>query len=157
MHPNAALIERFYTCFQNKDAAGMAHCYHPGVQFSDPVFPDLQGPKAAAMWEMLCERGKDLELEFSGIEADDREGHAHWEARYTFSKTGRKVHNVIEADFEFRDGKIWRHTDRFDLWRWAGMALGLPGKLLGWLPGFQNKIRSESSRMLDAYLRKRSG
>jgi ketosteroid isomerase-like protein len=156
MHPNAKLIEKFYTCFQKKDAAGIAECYHPEVQFSDPVFPDLKGPKAAAMWKMLCERGKDLEIEFSGVDADDSRGRAHWEARYTFLKTGRKVHNVIDAEFEFRDGKIVRHTDRFDFWRWAGMALGPAGKLFGWLPALKNKIRGESNKLLESYIRKQS-
>ena len=52
MHPNAQLIQTFYTAFQNRDAAGMAACYHPEVVFSDPVFPHLEGPKAIAMWQM---------------------------------------------------------------------------------------------------------
>lgn len=154
MHPNAALIERFYQSFQKKDATGMAECYHPDVHFSDPVFPDLRGPRAGAMWKMLCSRGADLKIEFSGVEADDTKGRAHWEAWYTFSKTGRKVHNKIDAEFEFRDGKILRHTDRFDFWRWAGMALGPVGKLLGWAPPLKNAIRGQSDKLLESYLRK---
>ena len=39
---------------------------------------------------------------------DDRGGSAHWEAWYTFSATGRKVHNVVEANFEFADGRVLR-------------------------------------------------
>ena len=69
MHPNAQLIERFYTAFSNRDAAGMAACYYPEVAFDDPAFPGLKGWEAAAMWTMLCERGKDLKVVFSGIEA----------------------------------------------------------------------------------------
>ena len=68
----------------------MASCYHPDVTFGDPAFPHLEGWRASAMWMMLCERGKDLELEFRDISADDTTGKAFWEARYTFSKTGLK-------------------------------------------------------------------
>ena len=39
-------------------------------------------------------------------------------ATYTFSATGRTVVNRIRARFDFRDGKIVRHVDSFDLWRW---------------------------------------
>ena len=60
MHPNAALIEQFYQGFQKKDHAAMAACYHPDIHFSDPVFTDLKGFRAGAMWHMLTERGKDL-------------------------------------------------------------------------------------------------
>lgn len=152
MHANAETIERFYRAFQKRDAAGMAACYHPQVEFSDPVFPGLKGPRAGAMWKMLCERGKDLKLEFSNVRADDRSGSAHWEAWYPFSATGRKVHNVIDASFEFRDGRIVKHTDRFDLHRWAGQALGVPGKLLGWTPFMQNKIRAMAAKNLDGFI-----
>jgi len=154
MNVNEATIRRFYSAFQQRDAAGMIACYAPDVQFSDPVFTDLRGPRAGAMWRMLCARGKDLKIEFRDVRADDTSGSAHWEAWYTFSTTGRKVHNIIDATFEFRDGKIAKHTDRFDLHRWSGLALGLPGKLLGWTPLLQNKIRAMAKKGLDDYLAK---
>ena len=54
MHPNAELIQRFYTAFQKKDGAALASFYHPEAQFSDPVFQDAvtratQAPSAATM------------------------------------------------------------------------------------------------------------
>lgn len=156
MHPNAALIERFYTAFQAKDAEAMAACYAPDVVFSDPVFTDLRGPLAGDMWRMLCARGKDLTLEFSGVRADDREGAAHWEARYTFSQTGKKVHNVIDARFTFRDGLIVEHVDRFDLYRWMSQAMGLAGVALGWLPPVQGALRKKAREGLDQWRAKRA-
>ena len=83
------------------------------------------------MWRMLRRRGRDLRVEASGLAADARAGRAHWEARYTSSGSGRPVHNVIDATFEFADGLIRRHRDAFDFHAWAGQALGLAGRLLG--------------------------
>ena len=156
MNANEATIRRFYEAFQRRDAATMAACYGPDVQFSDPVFPDLRGPQAGLMWKMLCERGKDLRLEFRDVRADDATGSAHWEAWYTFSATGRKVHNVIDASFEFRDGRIVRHADRFDLYRWSRQALGPAGLLLGWTPLLQNKVRAMAAKGLADYQRNSS-
>lgn len=156
MHPNAALIDRFYTAFAARDADAMVACYAPDVHFSDPVFPDLHGERAGAMWKMLAGRAKDLKVVHSGVSADDDTGRAHWEADYTFSASGKLVHNVIDARFEFRDGKIVRHVDNFDLARWAGMALGLPGKLFGGFGFMQNGIRKKAAAGLDAYLAKRT-
>ena len=150
-HPHAQLIETFYTSFKNRDPAGMIACYAAEIWFSDPVFRDLRGPRAGAMWRMLAERATSLEVTFRDIRADDHTGSAHWEARYLFSATGRSVHNVIDARFEFRDGKIVRHADTFDLWRWAGMALGAKGKLLGWAPPIQNAIHKTAMRGLEAF------
>ena len=154
MHANARTIEDFYTCFGRRDAAGMIACYAADVEFSDPVFPRLVGDEARSMWRMLTERAADIRLEVSGIEGDDTSGRAHWEAFYTFSQTGAKVHNRIDASFVFRDGKIVRHADRFDLYAWARMALGLKGKLLGWLPPVQGAIRSNADKGLRAYMAK---
>jgi hypothetical protein len=149
-----ALIDRFYRSFQQRDYRGMIACYHPDVAFSDPVFTDLRGWRAAAMWRMLCERGTDLALTFAGIAADDQGGRAHWEATYTFGAARRKVVNIIDAEFGFADGLIIRHRDRFNLWRWAGMALGAQGALLGWFPPVQNAIRRQAGRSLEEFIRK---
>ena len=155
MHPNAKTIETFYTCFGKRDAEGMVACYAPDVEFSDPVFPALKGDEARSMWRMLTARAADLRVEASGIEGDDTSGRAHWDAYYTFSATGNKVVNRIDATFVFRDGKIVRHTDRFDLRVWAAQALGLKGKLLGWLPPVQNSIRANADKGLRAYMAKK--
>lgn len=153
MHPNAALIHRFYDSFAALDAAGMQACYHPEVVFSDPAFGELRGAEAGAMWAMLCARATDLQVSATDVQADDQRGRAHWEARYTFGQTGRPVHNRIDAEFEFRDGLIIRHTDTFDFYAWARQALGPAGLLLGWTPVIQNRVRSMARAGLEKYMR----
>jgi hypothetical protein len=104
------------------------------------------------MWRMLCERATDLDLTVADVAAEDARGSARWEARYTFSATGRRVTNVIHATFEFTAGKIRRHIDRFDLYAWARQALGLRGLLLGWAPPVQRAIRAQAARRLEAFI-----
>ena len=149
MHPHEQLIHDFYSAFKERNHEAMAVCYHPEIRFSDPAFPDLRGPRAAAMWRMLCERGTDLELEYSQVEADETTGSAHWQARYTFRATRRKVHNKISAQFRFRDGKIVEHRDRFDFWAWSRQALGPAGLLLGWTPLLRRKVQRTAGSQLD--------
>jgi len=146
------LIHKFYTAFQNKDWKTMQECYHDEIIFNDPVFQNLKGNQAKAMWHMLVASGKDLTLTFNNIKANATEGSCHWEADYSFSKTKRQVHNIIEAKFEFKDGKIFRHTDSFNLWKWSHMALGLSGMLLGWSPFMQNKIRNQAKESLKKFI-----
>lgn len=156
MEPRAA-IESFYKAFAIRDAEGMVACYHPRVTFRDPVFLELDAARVKAMWRMLCERGKDLRVEASGIESTGEAGKARWDAWYTFSGTGRKVHNVIDARFRFEDGLIVRHDDSFDLWRWTRMALGPAGTLLGWSPPIQGKIRRTAAASLADWMAKHPG
>ena len=156
-HPHTELINRLYAALTASNGTAMGACYADDARFSDPVFRNLDASGVRTMWAMLCSQAADLTVEVSGVEADDTRGKARWVATYTFSKTGRKVRNVIDAEFEFRDGLIVRHTDRFDLWCWAGMALGLKGTLLGWTPLVQNAIRKEAMRGLEAFRRKHSG
>lgn len=153
MHPNAELLTRFYTAFQNRDGDAMARCYAANIEFSDPVFPALKGADAGDMWRMLTQAANDLRIEFSGVQADDRRGSAHWEAWYTFSATGKKVHNVIDATFEFEGGLISKHTDSFSFSRWAAQALGLMGKLLGWTGFLQRKVQGMAAKGLRKFQR----
>jgi ketosteroid isomerase-like protein len=152
MSDNAALIHRFYDAFGRRDAVTMGGCYADDVVFSDPVFPRLVGEEARAMWRMLCERGKDLSITCEGVEADAQHGRARWIARYSFSRTGRPVVNVVDATFRFAGGAIVSHTDRFDFWRWARQALGPAGLLLGWAPFMQRKVQSTAAQSLAEYL-----
>ena len=151
---HSALITRFYTAFQQKDFKTMASLYHPEARFKDAAFELNSGKEAAAMWTMLVTAGKDLRIEFRDVRADGDQGSAHWEAWYTFSKTGRKVQNVIEAQFEFKDGLIYRHTDQFDFARWSRQALGLTGWLLGWSGFLKNKVSSTAMKNLRRFMEK---
>lgn len=149
---NGACIRSLYESFQRRNGAAMAACYHPDASFSDPVFTGLRGPEVGAMWAMLCERAREFELLFSDVWADERRGGARWEARYTFSATGRRVHNVIQARFRFRDGLIIQHQDRFSLWKWSAMALGPAGALFGWSPPVRSGIRRKAAAGLRLYM-----
>lgn len=151
MHPNHQLIEQFYTSFSQRHPAGMSACYSPEITFADAVF-SLSGQRVGAMWHMLCESGHDLEISFRGIEADDQRGRAHWEARYTFSTTGRKVHNIIEAEFIFHNGLISQHRDHFNFWRWSRMALGPLGWALGWTPMVRQRVQRTALKRLEKFI-----
>jgi ketosteroid isomerase-like protein len=153
MTDNKALIEAFYSAFQRKDYTTMQSLYHDDAVFSDPVFQNLNATQVRGMWEMLLNASSDLRVEFDQVKATSERGNCHWEAWYTFSKTKRPVHNVIDASFEFCDGKILRHYDNFDLWRWSRQALGPAGLILGWAPFMQNRIRKTGRERLDRFLR----
>ena len=146
------LIERFYGAFARRDGAGMEACYTPDVHFSDPVFADLRGPEAGAMWRMLTERGTDLRVELLERSANGDRGSARWRAHYTFSQTGRPVVNDVRATLRFADGLIADHVDDFDFHRWARQALGTSGLLLGWTPLLRNAVRRRARAGLDEYL-----
>ena len=152
MEDSQQLIKRFYTHFQEKDWKGMQGCYHNEILFSDPVFQKLKGGEAKAMWHMLAVAAKDLTVTFQNIKSDGASGSCDWDAHYSFSRTGNQVHNIIHARFEFREGLIIKHNDSFDLWRWSGMALGFSGKLLGWTPLVQGKIRAMADRNLRKFI-----
>ncbi|MBL4669264.1 MAG: nuclear transport factor 2 family protein [Flavobacteriales bacterium] len=140
------VIKQFYEAFKNLDAEKMAECYHNEIVFEDPAFGILKGAKAKTMWKMLCEsqKGKDFVVTYSNINSNS----ANWEARYFFSQTGRKVHNVISARFEFKDGLIIKHTDDFDLHKWAKQALGFKGALLGGTSFFKKKLNKQTNNLL---------
>ena len=117
-----AVLDRFYSAFQDRDWATMGACYHPDAHFSDPVFPDLDAAGVRAMWKMLLTNGTDLRIGFSVLE--------------------------VVSSFEMKNGLILRQLDEFDFWKWSRQALGTPGLLLGWSPLIKNKVRATAAKGL---------
>lgn len=152
MNANEVLIRHFYTSFQNKDVLAMQECYADAARFSDPVFMDLNAPEVKAMWAMLIKSGKDLRLEFKNIKGNENGATAEWDAWYTFSATGNKVHNRIKASFLIADGKIIKHQDQFCFYGWASQALGFTGFLFGWTSFIKNKIRATANKNLHNFM-----
>jgi len=111
---------------------------------------------------MLIKRGSKTggaKIEFRDVAAVGEDGaKAHWEARYTFSATGREVLNKIDARFTFdKDGLILHHVDAFDFWTWASQALGPLGAALGWFPPFRASVQRKARAGLDAWMAKSGG
>jgi ketosteroid isomerase-like protein len=149
MDTNEALINKFYTAFQQKDYRTMNSCYSDDIVFYDPAFELLRGDEAKCMWEMLCKNAKDFSLTYGNIIKLDEEYYTcDWVATYTFSKTGRKVVNSIRANMRFANGEIVEHSDAFSLHKWSSQALGFMGKLFGWNSFFQRKIKNQAKRNL---------
>jgi ketosteroid isomerase-like protein len=149
---NKRLIERFYDAFNRHDGDAMAACYAHGARFHDPVFQELRGDEPGAMWRMLTARADDLRVELVEHDANDTTGTAHWLADYTFTQTGRKVHNDVRARFRFADGLIAEHDDAFGFHAWTRQALGPPGLLLGWTPIIQGPVRRRARAGLDEFM-----
>jgi prepilin-type processing-associated H-X9-DG protein len=148
-----ALINKFYSAFQQLDHRGMNSCYSDDIVFFDPVFGFLKGDEVRSMWEMLCKNAKDFSLTYSNIKhLDDEYSTCEWVATYTFSKTGKKVVNRIKANMLFADGKIIEHSDAFSVHRWSSQALGFTGWLLGWNRFFQKKIQNGARKNLMKFM-----
>jgi len=153
---NADIIKDFYQSFAAGNAEGMVKHYSDSVVFEDPAFGVLEGSEAKNMWRMLLSRATDLKVTFSNVEAEGKKGSARWEAVYTFSKTGRAVHNKIFAQFEFENGKIIKHVDQFDFWKWSRMALGPFGLFFGFTPLVKKKVRTTAKKALKHYIEEKN-
>ena len=149
-----ATVERLYAAFTRLDGAAMAACYSSEAAFDDEVFSLRGREQIGGMWTMLCDAAKAMGREgWKLAYRDVTERSAHWEATYRFSATGRRVHNIIEAEFEFdAAGLISRQRDRFDFWRWSRQALGAPGLLLGWAPMLRAKVRAQAAKGLQRFM-----
>lgn len=150
---NKQIIQKFYTAFAEGDAETMISCYNDDIIFSDPAFGTLKGINAKAMWTMLLSnKNSQAKVSFNNIEAINDSGSASWIANYNYGPKARPVTNHVNAKFEFKNGKISKHTDDFNLWKWTQQALGLSGYLLGWSNFMKNKIQGETSKKLNAFM-----
>jgi ketosteroid isomerase-like protein len=148
-----AVIDRLYAALGAGDGAAMAACYTEDATFEDPAFGRLEDGRGQAMWRMLTSRGGDIEITLVERRASPGgQATAHWLADYTFTETGRPVHNDVHASFIFRDGLIAAHRDRFDLRAWGAQALGPVPGLLGHTPLLGLLVRHRTGGALAAFM-----
>ncbi len=157
MNDNEKLIHKFYTAFQNRDYQKMGECYADNARFSDEAFINLDALQTKAMWKMLCIKGKDLQLTFKNVSANETDGSCEWIAKYTFSTTGKKVENRIKAEFKFANSQIIAHKDTFDFYKWSSQAIGIIGVLFGWTPILKNKVRKTALKNLVDFIANEQG
>ena len=151
-----SIIDKFYVAFKNKDAETMACLYTDNASFQDPAFGLLSAKEVRAMWTMLLGSAtSELNINFEVIKENEHSGEAVWHAHYFFGEDHRPVHNVVRSKFEFNQGKITKHRDRFNFWKWSWMALGTTGLLLGWSPILKNKVRVQALRRLTKFMKKK--
>ena len=151
------MIERLYAAFAKLDGDAMHACYGAQAKFDDGVFTLNGAREIGGMWRMLCDTAKAQGGDSWRLEVRDiTERSAHWEAHYVFPATGRQVHNIVDASFDFdKRGLIASHRDRFDFWVWSRQALGLTGWLLGWTPYLRDKVRTGARANLQRSLARR--
>jgi ketosteroid isomerase-like protein len=147
---SADVVESLYAAFDRRDGEAMAALYAPDGHFRDPVFGDLTGAEAGAMWRMLTRTARDLRVELAEHDAQS----AHWIAHYTFSATGRPVVNDVRARIVVTDGLITDHVDEFSFWKWSRQALGPKGLALGWTPFLRRKVGGTARSGLDKFIAK---
>src|SRR3954451_14875955 len=161
MHGDAVLLQKLFTALNQHNDEAMAECYHPNAAFHDIAF-DLRGKEQIhGMWQMICQGRSNIRATFTIVHADDKTGHVRVVEDYTFyasddspPSSGRKVHNVIDSRFRFRDGLIIKHRDFCDARAWGRMAIG---GVAGFLAGRLRFLRSRKARQkLDGFLAKRS-
>ncbi|MEO8686882.1 MAG: nuclear transport factor 2 family protein [Solirubrobacteraceae bacterium] len=154
-----ATIQALYSALDGHDGGAAAACYTDDAVFEDPAFGRLTGGAVKNMWRMLAERSADLAVTLGdhGVAADGRTGWAHWSATYTFTDTGRRVRNEIDATYTFSGGLISEQVDRFPLRRWGAQALGAKGAVLGLTPLLSRGVQKQARSNLDAYSRASDG
>lgn len=148
------VVTKFYDAFVAKDYKTMQSLYAINAQFSDEVFQGLNGFEAGKMWEMLIKSGKDMTLDYEILDTSKKGAKVRWIANYTFSKTGRKVRNVVTSSFEIEDGKIYTQRDKFSFSKWSRQALGFVPWLIGFTGIPQKKVQETAARGLNDFIQR---
>ena len=151
MHPNVELIENFTRPSLAATMPACSRCYDPAVDFADPVFT------VQANVHTPCGTCSSAEARPSRSPSTRFKPTTQVEARtgkrsIIFRRPKRPVLNIIDAEFKFRNGKIYWHRDHFDFWKWSRQALGTSGMLLGWSPILHNRVRKTASANLDKFI-----
>lgn len=149
MHPHEALVRDLLARLADRDAEGAARCYHPGIFYSDPLYPQVRGAAVAELWRLRFARQPGMSVAVEQVSGDADGALARWRVRYV--EGGRPVELRVRSMFGFRGGRIARHYDHFSFWGWAAQAHGALGAALGWFAPFKWKVRRDATRALERF------
>ena len=129
MHSHTEVLTRLFTALDRHDHEAMAACYAKNARFRDIAFKLEGRTRIHAMWHMICDG--DIKTTFKIDEVDDRTGFVTVVDDYTFRAKARKVHNVIQSRFRFKDGAMSSSRTAATVasgrrWRSAASAGSLP-------------------------------
>lgn len=130
----AKVATAFYAAFSNRDAAGMAQAYDPGVTFHDPLFGTLNGQgQVMDMWKTIMPAANPatfrIEPKLVGTPTARPDGSyevkVHWDAHYDLGK--QHVDNSSDTTLLVKGGKIIGQRDEWNLDNWTRQALPFGG------------------------------
>lgn len=160
---NLQVAEAFFAAYLRHDADAMCRLLHPQVTFQDRAFESLAREYTALMWRWFCTanfgRRRDpirvARFEITGSAADTvdvryRVQYELFRDRQAASTPGaapqRRVDYAIDSHLVFRDGLIYRQTDKPAIanMRFAYMVAGLKGCLGVLLGKFDGAVREQA-------------
>jgi hypothetical protein len=103
MNYNESILFKFFKAFENVNAIEMCACYHPKIQFNNPIFGSLTTNEVCDMWQMLMDSSvKNLKINFSEIQANEYIGTVQWIARYNFGKKTEKLFTKFKVNLHLK-------------------------------------------------------
>jgi hypothetical protein len=151
MHPNQAAVNLFLGAQKDRDPIRLQNAVREDVVLQDPLFGELKGAQAFAMWQMLW-RFREYSVTVDEQAASPTEGKAEWRQTYNLPATRRMILNKVTSSFTFYDRRISAITDKWSLYGYARMGQGALGLLLGWLPPFQETMRQAALERLTLFI-----
>lgn len=167
---NRQVAEAFFAAYQRHDADAMCRLLHPQMTFQDRAFENLAREDTALMWRWFCTvnfgrrrepvRVAGFEITGSGADTVDVRYRVQYELfrdRQAASTPGaapqRRVDYAIDSHLVFRDGLIYRQTDKPAIasMRFAYMIAGLKGCLGVLLGKFDGAVRAQARQGLSEF------
>lgn len=157
---NRAIVEKFLSCYKNRDYPGMQSCLADDVQFSDYAFENIHGKEVMAMWHWFCipygDRKNPIAVtEFSILKEGGDAVVAKYRVQYLYGKDERPVDYFIKARFTLGNDRIVRQHDEFfsiTEFEFAKMAFGFPTDLLALISLLRTIVRKKAGEKLGQFM-----
>lgn len=125
--------------------------YHPKAEYMDELF-SLKYREILALWYSCMLPEMKLEVKVKSIEQFKDVVVTKWTISYTISSINRRITLDEIGRFEFEDGLIIRHTDKYSFHSWCTQALGVAGMLASWSKWLRSKVRNQAYSSISANL-----
>lgn len=151
MSKKIEIVKEFYEALNKRDYKIVNGLYHSEAKYRDEIF-DFNGIEIHALWYNATLPEMDISVKLESIREEGDKVITEWEMRYTLDIIKRRINLKEKGVFEFKDEKIYRHTDTYDFWAWCTQAFGAIGRVMGWSNWLRNRVRNQARKSVLTHL-----
>jgi hypothetical protein len=144
-------ISKLFTAIETGDTYSIMECYHDFSTIYDPIVGTIYGEVAPYYPSLLATSFLSARIEVTKLVTEKLSGFAEVKIQLTRRESNKVITCRGRLEFEFKDGKICRQVNEYNVWHLMREIDGKPGSLFGMLPSYRRKYKVKILKALNDY------
>ena len=142
-------LKVLYSAVVQKDFPKLSSFYADSANLDSTLWGSLDGEHLLYYLEHWMDVTIDILLiEESLQELEENQWSLNWQWHLTDPLTNKEMNILVKSVFTIINGQATYQKDTYSIWEWLTQTHGLNGRLWGWWPWWQAKVKQKAKSMI---------